>query len=437
MKRQFILIFACALALTACDDDVSGAPKNSNSEEISHVVDTLYLSSKDTVVIKDSVLLKDTVVLKDSVLFMDTVILKDSILLKDTVYIIDSLTKGDTSCVVTDQGVSFKIQCKDKVPYILNKATCNGKAYDPAIDLCNKDTILAIADADTCKGVIYDSRDYFCSASEKVVAKCDGKTYDADSLFCYLDKETGTYSTPKRCGGLEYDINKYECEKGVVIDYCGETKYNAILVGGCREDENIPFTHCSSGIAYPISGGCFPSPYCKRFDGNDCVECKEGFSGTFCEYCEEGYYGLDCDRIVTCVHGEKDNTIFAKSGVCVPGNCEKGYYGENCNMEVSCEHGRQDNRTTARSGLCVGSCDTGYFGSSCNRVITCQHGEPNDDIYGDGQCKSCNLGYYGLDCDKTVTCEHGTPDDGINGSGKCIEGSCLGNYTGENCDIEL
>lgn len=345
MKRQFILIFACALALTACDDDVSGAPKNSNSDEISHVVDTLYLSSKDTVVIKDSVLLKDTVVLKDSVLFMDTVILKDSILLKDTVYIIDSLTKGDTSCVVTDQGVSFKIQCKDKVPYILNKATCNGKAYDPAIDLCNKDTILAIADADTCKGVIYDSRDYFCSASEKVVAKCDGKTYDADSLFCYFDKETETYSTPKRCGGYEYDISKYECEKEIVIGYCGETKYNVNRVDDCQNGmlvgiiQTSPWggtdkyvRRCPSGLAYPISGQCFDNANCKRFDWDDCVECKEGFFGENCDECAKGFYGKNCDQIVTCEHGEQYNSIYAADGYCIPGSCTGDYTGVDCNI---------------------------------------------------------------------------------------------------------
>lgn len=348
MKRQLVLMFTCAtLALVACDDDVSSAQKGADNEESSHMLDTLYLSNKDTVIIKDSIFVRD------SAGAMDTVVLKD------TVYVIDSLTKDDSSCEVTDQGASFKIQCKDKVPYILNKATCNGKAYDPSIDLCLDSTILAIEHADTCKRVIYDSRESFCSASEKVVAKCDGKSYDADSLFCYFDKETETYSTPKRCGGHEYDINQYECEKGVVIGYCGETKYNIFAATGCSKGgsltqtitDNGPSDACPSHTVYPISGECFPTINCKRFDWNECVECNEGSYGPYC----------------------------------LP-----------------------------------------------NKL--CFHGIPDDGINGSDKCKSCEEGFAGEFCAIDVTCVHGIADDGINGSGKCIEGSCLGSYTGENCD---
>jgi hypothetical protein len=361
MKRQLVLMFTCAtLALVACDDDVSSAQKGADNEESSHMLDTLYLSNKDTVIIKDSIFVRD------SAGAMDTVVLKD------TVYVIDSLTKDDSSCEVTDQGASFKIQCKDKVPYILNKATCNGKAYDPSIDLCLDSTIHAIADADTCKGVIYDSRESFCSASEKVVAKCGGKNYDADNLFCYFDEETKEYSTPKRCSGLEYDINQYECEKGMVIGYCGETKYNTNAVTGCEDGklrvpikwiDGIPIalSDCIYG-ANPITGFCLINNNCKRFDWDECAECEEGFTGENCSKCTTGHYGNQC----------------------LP--------------------------------------------------VTCQHGTPNDGIHGDGHCLKCDPGYYGLDCKSNNNdCSgHGTVIDGPYGNGACI---CQAGYVGENCEF--
>ena len=413
MKKLPVLIVSSAiLALIACDDEVSSSQKEADNIEATHEVDTLYLSSKDTVVIKDSIFLKDsvvvkdTVVLKDSVFTKDTIVLKDSILLKDTVYVIDSLTKGDTSCVVTDQGVSFKIQCKDKAPYTLNKATCNGKAYDPAESLCLDNTILAITDADTCKGVIFDSREYFCSASKKVVEKCNGKSYDADSLFCYFDKEAETYSTPKRCGGLEYDISKYECENDVVIAYCGETKFNAILVSGCREDGMLTqirqyeylngslvlgaYRSCN-GVAYPISGKCFANNNCARFDWDECVECKEG------------YYGPNCNNAVTCVHGTQNNSTEATNGYCIAGNCDAGYYGTNCNMKVTCVHGAQNNTTTATNGQCkAGNCNAGWYGPNCSNAVTCVHGTQNNTTTAtNGYClaNSCISGYTGANCD--------------------------------------
>ena len=420
MKRQTILTFACAtLALTACDDDVSSAQKNTDTKEISHMVDTLYLSSKDTVVIKDSVLVKDTVVLKDSIIH------------KDTVYVIDSLTRGDSSCVVTDQGASFKIQCKDKAPYILNKATCNGKAYDPAIDLCNDSTIFAIEHADTCKGVIYDSRDYFCSASNKVVKKCDGKNYDADSLFCYFDKETETYSTPKRCGGYEYDISKYECEREVVIDYCGETKYNINAAGGCNDgiltiayiqkDDYIQIYSCE-GIVNPITGRCSPVNNCKRFDWDECVECNEGFAGEKCNYCAAGYYGPECLKAPPCEHGSLSDGEYG-TGKCF---CNVGFAGSSCDV-----------------------CEIGFYGANCENISNCWHGEPDDGFTGTGYCKPgtceenfegeycdrCSEDFFGEKCEHIITCQHGIPDSGTNGSGRCK--SCFSGYTGENCDIEL
>lgn len=466
MKKQLVLIFACAaLALMACDDDVSSAQKNTDTEEISHMVDTLYLSSKDTVVIKDSVLVKDTVVLKDSIIH------------KDTIYVIDSLTRGDSSCVVTDQGASFKIQCKDKAPYILNKATCNGKAYDPTIDLCNDSTIFAIEHADTCKGVIYDSRDYFCLASNKVVKKCDGKNYDADSLFCYFDKETETYSTPKRCGGYEYDINKYECEKEIVIGYCGETKYNIFAASGCTngvlklslmpQPEGYTITYACEGIVNPITGKCYHVNHCKRFEWDKCVECNEGFSGEGCNKCSPGYYGENCLKAPLCVHGSlsdgKNGNGSCRCKMGFDGDhcdvCEAGFYGENCENISNCKHGEYDDGVTGSGHCKPGSCEEnfdgedcdhcaeGLFGEKCNKLVTCWHGTAKGDLYGDGHCSECDEGYYGIDCDHISLCAHGIANNGINGDGRCIAcyahftgiycDQCAEGYTGENCDTSL
>lgn len=394
MKNLFpFSMYAClmtlvAFLLVACDDDVSSAAKDSDDEISAHMVDTLYVYSKDTVVIRDSVFASDTVVVRDSVI------------LKDTVYVMDSLIRNDSSCVMTDLGVSLKIQCGDRDPYIYDKATCDDKAYDPVENVCYENKILSIEVADTCQQVIYDSRDYFCSASNKVVEKCNGEVFDADSMFCYYDKNEQSYIIHERCGGREYDFKKFECEDGMALDYCGEQVYNAFNVE-CGSDNTLwprIYDHivgaCPS-VVNPITG-----------------------------ICEDGYCGL-----------------FDKSGKCV--ECQEGYGGEDCKYKVLCVNGEPGFDDVFR-GHCK-SCDAGYYGENCDKVVTCAHGTPDDGIYGHGFCNSCEAGYYGGDCGFASKCVNGVPDDGRNGSDRCKAcddgwagaycDQCASGYSGENCDV--
>ena len=331
---------ACMFA--ACDDDVSSAGKSAEGDS-AHVVDTLYMFSKDTVVIRDSVFVSDTVVVMDS------------LILWDTLYLNDSTIKKDSSCIVTEQGEKLLIRCSDKDPYIYSKASCDGKAYDPLVSLCYDKTIIAIENADSCGTAIYDSTEYFCSTLNKVVKKCNGEKFNADSLFCGLDSALGKYVTHERCDGEEYDFNKFECENNKVIGYCGERKFWARVAYCADSILFIIRDDCSYG-ADPMTGVCYPNitvvvPGCIKASEGHCTACDEGYmlengqcnydmtqvypgcaasSEGRCTACKEGFHGSYCDPN-SCQHGTALGGIDG-DGLCVPGSCEGGWAGSDCDQ---------------------------------------------------------------------------------------------------------
>ncbi|PWJ70105.1 MULTISPECIES: FISUMP domain-containing protein [unclassified Fibrobacter] len=117
-KKLFGAGVVASLALMAgCGDDSSSAPQESAREP---VVDTLYVFSKDTVVLNnvDTLVLNhvDTVVVRDTVVNLDTLILnnKDTVVVRDTLMGLngESCSAEDT---VSNAGVTgYNITCGTK-----------------------------------------------------------------------------------------------------------------------------------------------------------------------------------------------------------------------------------------------------------------------------------------------------------------------------------
>ena len=252
---------ACMFA--ACDDDVSSAGKNAEGDS-AHVVDTLYMFSKDTVVIWDSVFVSDTVVVMDS------------LILWDTLYLNDSTIKKDSSCVVTEQG----------------EKPANPNCMAASGGLCT-----------ACKN------GYYGPSCENVVTCMHGRAYggidgDGKCISCEAgyygencDKAAtcinGTVSLGIDGTGLCVSCNAgYRLENGA----CNPELYQ--IIPGCLVSTGDYCLVCEEGFYGPTceKNTCQHGTAFDGINGNGhCSECFGGWAGSDCDQCAEGYSGENCD----------------------------------------------------------------------------------------------------------------------------------------------
>ncbi len=283
MKKYFALftgMFIALLALVSCGD--SDNPSKAKDES-AHRVDTLYISGRDTLLSKDTVIRinRDTVY-----------ITRDTLILMDTVY---NYVKDEEGCVVVDNGATIVVECAGKESFALS--ICGNLVYNPKEAYCHDGGIIAYATENFCAEEPYDTTKSFCQF-EMIFNKCAGQSYDAATRICdgdsvlisacfmsdfqeiwgfdttvsfcfYNDEISGLYEL---CAGAEYDPTKYMCEGNVLkpleID-CGGEKYNPetqfcasnVVHEKCAGNDFNPNSYkCVNDTLYPICGGSYYNP---------------------------------------------------------------------------------------------------------------------------------------------------------------------------------
>lgn len=347
-KTKLMAVFGLAACMfAACDDDVSSAGKSAEGDS-AHVVDTLYMFSKDTVVIRDSVFVSDTVVVMDS------------LILWDTLYLNDSTIKKDSSCIVTEQGDNL----------------VNPNCMAASEGRCT-----------ACKN------GYYGPSCENIVTCMHGRAYggiegDGKCISC----EAGYYG--ENCDKAA------TCDKGTVslgIDGTG-------LCVSCNAGYRLENGAC-------VIESAPANPGCSAVSDDHCTACKEGYHGPFCDpntcqhgiaseglygdgfcvpnSCEAGWSGSNCDIEGACAYADEN------TGRCL--TCSFGFVLNDgkCIQEIS-------SGCAAASGIHCTACKNGYYGPSCEYRTTCKHGQAYGGLYGDGLCVpgSCEGGWAGSDCDQ-------------------------------------
>ena len=158
---------------------------------------------------------------------------------------------GD-GCSLEDDGSGHVTVTCGGESVTLVKAPCGAGSYDPATQFCVEGVAYPI-----CHSVVegldnylnpdgsYDVEKYFCDATDILVSKCYGQTYDYATQFC------GLYHPYDRCDtvaeGLDdlernqdgsYDVVNYFCHKGILYKNCGA---NAPVTSGYTYDPETQF----------------------------------------------------------------------------------------------------------------------------------------------------------------------------------------------------
>lgn len=240
---------ACMFA--ACDDDVSSAGKSAEGDS-AHVVDTLYMFSKDTVVIRDSVFVSDTVVVMDS------------LILWDTLYLVDSTVKNPVNPNCMDASEGRCIACKEGYygPSCENIVTCvHGRAYG---------------------GIEGDGKCISCEAG-----------YYGENCDKAATCDNGTVSQGIDGSGLCVSCNAgYRLENGA----CNPELYQ--IIPGCLVSTGDYCLVCEEGFYGPTceKNTCQHGTAFDGINGNGhCRECFGGWAGSDCDQCAEGFSGDNCD----------------------------------------------------------------------------------------------------------------------------------------------
>lgn len=272
-----LLSMVATLLFVACDDDGASAKKSDDGEEVAHVVDTLYVFSKDTVysVARDTVYsVKYDTVYSDA---KDTVysVIKDTIYsdAKDTVYekgldgescSVESSEGGavivcgqdtvtvdngsaylkDTACVYVENNSSrVSMKCGSKYVYLM-KAPVGGlscESNDYSIFCHSEDGQIYLQMChDYCGGECYRSDNYYC---------VNGKTYSKSATIGFTNSSGSTVRINRywSCGDYIYDLLPtaikelydkrlcvggltYVCENPLTLTNCEYYNMNSYIV---------------------------------------------------------------------------------------------------------------------------------------------------------------------------------------------------------------
>lgn len=281
MKNLFWVLLSAfaALLFVACDDDGASAKKSDDGEEVAHVVDTLYVFSKDTVYFVDTTHYVDTVVVRDSIYSYGldgtsctTSSVGDTAVMivcgKDTAYVYngqDASSKGlgtyivkavrqgtydpskDGSCSLKDYGKYVELKCGNMV-LSLYAAECNGSSYDPDSSICYDNTLYPRSEKMVCHVSrsdtyeLFERATHFCSDGaiyercggksyepryetcvDGVIAKhCDGVVYDASAFFCDNKRIF------EKCSGKWFDPDRFTCVDDSLKTMCGSVEYDTL-----------------------------------------------------------------------------------------------------------------------------------------------------------------------------------------------------------------
>ena len=158
---------------------------------------------------------------------------------------------GD-GCSLEDDGSGHVTVTCGGESVTLVKAPCGAGSYDPATQFCVEGVAYPI-----CHSVVegldnplkldgsYDVENYFCDATDILVSKCYGQTYDYATQFC------GLFHPYDRCNtvaeGLDpnvrnpdgsYNESYYFCHKDILYENCGA---NAPFTSGYTYDPETQF----------------------------------------------------------------------------------------------------------------------------------------------------------------------------------------------------
>lgn len=183
-----------ALLFVACDDDGASAKKSDDGEEVAHVVDTLYVFSKDTVysVERDTVysVARDTVysVVRDSVYF-DA---KDTIysVIRDTIY--TKWLGGDWAVYKeTDSTIQFQ-DAQGQQLLTMCKYYCDDQCYNPDDTYC-------------LEGVKYEKALYTtCGDNAVLISENYERGWNDPKYGCYKDYRFYDRREEYECGEWLY-----------------------------------------------------------------------------------------------------------------------------------------------------------------------------------------------------------------------------------------
>ena len=168
-----------------------------------------------------------------------------------------SLTEGENGTAVVKCG-------EDGEPVTLFSAYCGAKNFDPTTQFCGNDLVaypLCHNAPENLAGDLhsdgtYDVENYFCDATDILLNKCFGQSYDNTTQFC-----APALGVMDRCESVaegvdekalfedsSFNASLYFCNKGVLYEKCGGVAYNPELQF-C--EDNKPIALCG-GEQYDI-----------------------------------------------------------------------------------------------------------------------------------------------------------------------------------------
>ncbi|MBQ3714638.1 MAG: hypothetical protein II892_03520 [Fibrobacter sp.] len=164
-----------------------------------------------------------------------------------------SLTEGENGTAVVKCG-------EDGEPVTLFSAYCGAKNFDPTTQFCGNDLVaypLCHNAPENLAGDLhsdgtYDVENYFCDATDILLNKCFGQSYDNTTQFCasalgVMDRcesvAEGVDEEEALFGDKSFNASLYFCNKGVLYEKCGGMTY----------DPELQF--CEDGEVQTLCGG--------------------------------------------------------------------------------------------------------------------------------------------------------------------------------------
>lgn len=244
-----------SLALVAgCGDDSASANKESERDS----VDTLYVFSKDTILVKDTLVILDTLVYKDTIYSKDTVYRVDSTVVYDTLVGLNGESCYAEDTLSADNVAGFNFTCGTKRVGTLWDGKNGSSAYEQAVAAgyvgseeewqitiakrVNQDRIVDFRDGQEYRIVKIGNQTWM---AENLNYRYLAKTADFDSSsFCYnnipenCDKYGRLYLYSAAIDSTNAVANdEYECGNGSDCDDMPD-----VIRGICPEGWHLPDT---------------------------------------------------------------------------------------------------------------------------------------------------------------------------------------------------